>query len=134
MAAAAFRAAGLALMCAACTSIAADTRTFDGTRWHVTAIDGKATPVAGDYHIEFESDGIGGRFGCNSWGGRYIVSGQTMTVSQIMSTMMACPEPAMSFESQGLAVLREPMRWSLAGTKLTVSNGAGSIALERVSP
>jgi heat shock protein HslJ len=46
---------------------------------------------------------------------------------------MACPEPAMSFESEGLAVLRQPMRLSwIAGTELTLSNGAGSIALERI--
>ena len=31
----------------------ADERTFDGTRWHVTAIDGRATPATGDYHVEF---------------------------------------------------------------------------------
>jgi heat shock protein HslJ len=46
---------------------------------------------------------------------------------------MACPEPAMSFESQGLAILREPMRatW-IAGAKLTLSNSSGSIAMERL--
>ena len=58
MAAAGFRATLLAFLCAGCTSIAADARTFEGTRWHVTAVNGRATPVAGDYRIEFKDGGI----------------------------------------------------------------------------
>jgi heat shock protein HslJ len=133
MAAVVFRPAALALACAGCTTIAADARTFDGTGWHVTAIDGKATPATGDYHVEFKAGEISGRFGCNGWGGSYTVKGETITASQVRSTLMACPEPAMSFESQGLAILREPMRatW-IAGAKLTLNNSAGSIAMERI--
>ena len=133
MAAAVFRAASLALACAACTTIAADARTFDGTRWHVTTIDGKATPPTGDYHVEFKAGEISGRFGCNGWGGTYTVKGDTLTASQVRSTLMACPEPAMTFESEGLAVLRQPMRstWT-AGERLTLSNSAGSITLQRI--
>jgi hypothetical protein len=65
MAVADFRSALLALACAACTSIAADARTFEGTRWHVTAINGHATPAASNYHIDFQRGRIGGQFGCN---------------------------------------------------------------------
>ena len=125
-------AAILILGCTGCTSVAADVRTFEGTQWKVTAIDGRATPPNGDYRIEFRSGQISGRFGCNGWGGYYAMSGDTLTADRIVSTMMGCPEPAGGFESQGLAVLREPMRliWS-AGETLTLSNRAGSIALER---
>jgi heat shock protein HslJ len=132
MAAVGFRAAPLALACAACTSITADARTFDGTRWHVTAVDGRATPPQGDYHIEFRDGQITGRFGCNGWGGAYAVSGETIVASRIVSTMMACPDPAATFESEGLPVLRQPMRWAFAGERLTLSNSAGSIALQRI--
>jgi len=133
MAAAGFRAALLALLCAACTSIAVDARTFEGTRWHVTAINGRATPATGDYRIEFRNGGIGGRFGCNGFGGRYAVAGELLTATEVRSTMMACSNPAASFESAGFAVLREPMRltWS-SGLKLSLSNSAGSISLELV--
>ncbi len=135
MAAEAFEAAALALACAACTTIAADARTFENTRWHVTAINGHATPANGEYRMEFKSGQISGRFGCNGWGGSYVVAGETVTARQVRSTMMACAEPAMSLESEGLAILQQPMRWSeAAGGKLTLSNGAGSIALERLSP
>jgi heat shock protein HslJ len=132
MAAAVFRATALALTCAACTSVMADERTFDGTRWHVTAIDGQPTPANGDYRVEFTRNEISGRFGCNGWGGRYGIVGDIMTVGEVRSTMMACPEPAMNFERGGFAVLDRPMqmRWG-SERQLTLGNGAGSIELKR---
>ena len=133
MAAAGFSAAFAALACAACTSVAVDARTFEGTRWHVMAINGQATPATGDYDVEFNKGAIGGRFGCNGFGGRYAVSGELMRATEIRSTMMACSDPAASFESAGFAVLNQPMRWSwTSGQKLTLGNGGGSIALERM--
>ena len=132
MAAAGYRIIPLALACVACTSITVDARTFERTRWHVTAINGHATPAAGDYHLEFTNGQISGRFGCNGWGGNYSVSGQTVTAGQVRSTLMACAVPAMSFESQGLAVLQQPMHWTLAANRATLSNGAGSISLQRL--
>ncbi|MFL6773439.1 MAG: META domain-containing protein, partial [Sphingomicrobium sp.] len=90
MAAAGSRGAALALLCAACTSIAADARTFENTRWHVVAINGRPTPATGDYRIEFKDGGIGGRFGCNGWGAAYVVRGDLLEAGQIRSTMMAC--------------------------------------------
>ena len=131
MAAAGFKAAALALACAACTTVVADARTLEGTSWRVTAIDGRRTPANGQYRIEFRNGQISGGFGCDSWGGSYSVAGETFTAINVRSTLMACPEPAMSFESQGLAVLQQPMRWTVAGTRMTLANTAGSIALER---
>ena len=132
MAAAGFSAAALALVCAGCTSVMADERTFDGTRWHVTAVDGRATPATGDYHVQFTRNEISGRFGCNGFGGRYAIVGDIITAGEIRSTLMGCPEPAASFESRGFAVLNRPMqiRWT-SGRQLTLGNGAGSIALQR---
>jgi heat shock protein HslJ len=130
MAAAGFRIAALALFCAGCTSIAADQRTFDGTTWRVTAIDGRATPHSGDYSMRFTGRELGARFGCNHVGGLYSVAGETLRATEVRSTLMGCPEPAATFEREGLAVLGSPMRmsWS-SGSRLTLSNSAGSIAL-----
>jgi heat shock protein HslJ len=132
MAAAGFSAAIAALACAACTSVAVDARTFEGTHWHVTAINARPTPATGDYHLEFSNGAFGGRFGCNGIGGRYVVSGELMTAAEIRSTMMACSDPAASFESAGFAVLNQPMRWNwTTGRRLTLSNGSGSISVEQ---
>ena len=132
MAAAVFRAAALALACAGCTTVAVDGRTFEGS-WRVVQIDGRATPADGNYRIAFENGRISGRFGCNGWGGTYAIAGATLTASQVPSTLMACPEPAMSFERQGLAVLERPMRWTWTGKqRLTLTNDAGSIGIVRL--
>ena len=131
MAAAAFKAAVLALVCTACTTVAADARTFEGTNWRVTAIDGRATPTSGNYSMSFAGGDLAARFGCNSIGGRYSVSGDTLTASEVRSTLMGCPEPAGRFEREGLAVLNQSMRmtWT-GGGSLTLSSGTGSIALQ----
>lgn len=132
MAAAAFRIAALALLAAGCTSIAADRHTFDGTTWRVTAVDGRATPTSGNYSLSFSGGNLGARFGCNHIGGRYTVAGETLTATEVQSTLMGCPEPASTFEREGLAVLGSPMRMNWAsGNRLALSNAAGSIELER---
>ncbi len=74
---------------------------------------------------------IGGSFGCNHSGGQYRVEGDVMIVTDLHSTLMGCPEPIASLEQAGFAVLRLPMRmrWE-TGRRLSLSNAAGSIALE----
>lgn len=119
----------------ACTSVTATEATFDETTWRVTAINGQVTPTSGDYRISFEDGRIGGRFGCNQFGGPYRVGGDTMVAGDIASTLMGCPEPAATHEAQGFAVLGQPMRisWN-SGKRLTLGNSAGAIALERIGP
>ena len=134
MAAAVFRAASLALACAACTSVAVDDRTFEGTHWHVRAINGRATPAnTSGYRVEFRNGGISDSLGCNMFGGRYSVERNTLSTPELNSTLMACTGPGMTFEREGLPVLTRPMRmtWE-SGRRLTVSNAAGSLELERI--
>jgi heat shock protein HslJ len=131
MGAAGSRLLPLALALGACTSIAADTRIFEGTEWHVTAINGRTTPPAGYYRIGFSRERIGGQFGCNHFGGAYSITRDVMTTNAMAMTMMACPDPGATFEAQGLAVLQQPMRmnWK-TGREMMLSNAAGSVELE----
>jgi heat shock protein HslJ len=134
MAAAAYKLALLVLLCTACTSIAADERTFEGTEWQVTAIDGQTTPRSENYRVNFRKGQFGGRFGCNSFSGAYKVrEGTILAVDPVGATEMACEGPAMDFESRGFRVLQQPMRidWTDGHHRLKLSNGAGSINLER---
>ena len=134
-AAAAFRltvAALAAIAAGACTSLNYQSNQLEGTNWRVAAVNGRPTPGVGDYSLRFERGSIGARFGCNSMGGRYLLAGQTLTVSELASTLMGCSEPAATFESQGGAVMTRPMRVEFtSGTSLTLSNAAGAITLER---
>jgi heat shock protein HslJ len=133
-AAAAFKRTALAaLLLGACTSVNQEPiAQLDGTTWRVVTVNGRQTPAQGDYSIRFEAGGsIGARFGCNSMGGNYRVVGAALVVSNLASTLMGCPEPAASFESQGAAVLGQPMQIAFSSNeRMYLSNEAGSIALD----
>ena len=122
-------AAGLA----ACTSVSTTPTSLEGTSWTVAGIDGAATPRTDAYRLEFRDGRIGGKFGCNGFSGPYSLARDTLTAGNVAATEMACPGPAETFERQGFAVLAQPMQlqW-LSGSRLTLTNAAGSIALERL--
>ena len=101
-----------------------------GTNWRVAAINGRPTPPAGAFFMNFEAERIGAKFGCNGLGAGYSQTSDMITPGAVMATRMACPD--MSLETQGSAILAQPMRmtWS-GGDRLTLSNNAGSIELMR---
>ena len=135
MAAAGFRGAAIAaaMVAAGCTSVVADARTFEGTDWRVTAVNGQPSPPG--LSLRFSRGQLSGYLGCNRFSGPYDVAGNTLTVRPMAMTQMACEpaldEPRPIFEPAGLAVLSSPMRitWR-SGLELTLSNAAGSIVLE----
>ena len=139
MGAAAFKAAALALACAACASIAVDERTFEGTSWRVTAINGQAAPKSEAFRMSFAHGRFTARLGCNLAQGIYSIEGARVIPGFAGHTEMACYEttpgavPLMTFEEWGFNVLHRPMRmdWT-SGRTLTLSNDAGSIALELI--
>ena len=102
-----------------------------GTDWKVALVNGRPTPAVGDFSMRFmDARSFGARFGCNHMGGRYTVSGSTLTTSDIATTLMGCPEPAGTFEREAGLVLGSPMRMEVAeGGRLVLSNNAGSISL-----
>lgn len=124
--------AAFAAFAAACTSVHPTEATFEGTSWQVTAINGLPVIASDMYRVDFTGGRIGGRFGCNQFGGEYRIRDERMIVGDIASTLIGCPEPAATHEAQGFAVLGQPMRmdWQ-SGHVLTLNNSAGSIALQR---
>ncbi len=105
-----------------------------GTTWRVAAINSRPTPSAGDYSMRFDATGLGARFGCNSMGGQYRLVGDILTVSNLASTLMGCPEPAATLEREGAAVLGQPMRIAFTSNdRMFLTSSAGSIALDPVA-
>ncbi len=103
-----------------------------GTNWRVVAVNGRTTPAAGPYFMNFEGSRVGMRFGCNHMGAEYRQSGSTLDLGVVTATRMACGEPAMSFEGQAGAILADPLSaaWT-GGDRLTLSNARGRIDLQR---
>jgi heat shock protein HslJ len=140
MAAAGFRTGFLALLSAACTSIAVDQGTFAGTRWHVTAINGHRTPASDErFYVEFRQDSFTARMGCNTASGSYSAAGNVLRPGMTVITQAACvtkapvPIDPMTYERWGFEIVARPMRiiWH-SGGRVTLSNGAGAIELEPV--
>lgn len=103
---------------------------LERTRWRVVAMNGRPTPPAGDFSMEFENGRLSARFGCNGLGGAYTQAGATLTVRELMGTQMACPD--MSFESQGSAILRQPLTIRmLAPARISLESAGGTIELQR---
>lgn len=64
-------------------------------------------------------------------GGRYRLTGSTLTVGDMATTLMGCPEPQGTHEQQASRVLGLPMLVSFSSNeRMGLSNAAGSIALE----
>ena len=90
------------------------------------------TPAASnvDTSIEFSSDGkLNGNVGCNSFGGDYKVSGDTITLGPVMSTMMACLNQSGDQEMGTLAVLKDSAKFVIAGNQLTITSADGKFAI-----
>jgi len=102
-----------------------------GTNWRIEAVNGRATPPQGQYYVQFEANRIGAKFGCNAMGGGYSQNGNVLTVGPLAATRMFCPDPAMSFENQGGAILVQPVTISSSGDRMTLSNSIGRIDLRR---
>jgi heat shock protein HslJ len=86
--------ATFALVLAACSS--SGSAGLSGTSWTVTSIGGQAT-VAKQPTIVFGADGkVNGTTGCNNYNGTYTISGSSLTISPLATTLMACADPAVN--------------------------------------
>lgn len=99
----------------------------NGTGAVVSALPGaKVTAI-------FEDDGnLGGSAGCNSYSAAYKLDGQSLTIDQAATTLMACSEPAgiMDQEAAYLKALESVASFELKGDHLMLYTADGAIAAE----
>ncbi len=97
-----------------------------GTHWQLVSFGLQGTPTpalpAAQVTLEFEAGGqAGGSGGCNSYGGSYQVQGNTLTFSQIISTLMACTDNQVNRQEQRyLKALQTAGAFEVAGDRLTI--------------
>lgn len=88
-----------------------------GNDYRVTAIGGAPVKGTRPLTITFGEDGrVGGFGGCNSYGGSFKENNSKLTFGDLISTMMACAEPAIGAQESALHA-------TLKGT-VTVAPGA----------
>lgn len=69
-----------------------------------------------------EGGKIGGRSGCNVYGGSYSVEDGKLKISELISTMMACDEPTMQFEQTFFRTLEGATEFTAESWKLTLTD------------
>ena len=100
------------------------------TDWRVVAVNGRATPPAGEFFMNFEQSTFGSKFGCNGMGADYIQRGNVIDPGPVTGTLIACPD--MSYENQARIILDADMIATWGGPQaLRLSNRGGTIDLRR---
>ncbi|QZY29989.1 META domain-containing protein [Nocardioides coralli] len=108
---------------------------LEGTRWRLTGIervDGDAVSLRGVGSVEadltIEEGGIRFRTGCNGGGGDVTVEDDQLVLSEVVTTLRACPGERGEVEAGVMAVLgAERVDWVITGQELRL--GAGDVAL-----
>ena len=102
-----------------------------GTSWKLTGWS-VSSQDPNDFTItaEFKEGRIGGTSAVNQYGGPYAAGDDgSFSVGELVSTMMAGPEPDMRAEQTYLKLLAEAKMFRLSGQTLTLSDANGNESL-----
>ena len=102
-------------------SVVATVPALAGTRWRVEDVAGGGVIDNAELTVEFTTDRVAGRSGCNRYGGAYRQTGGAISFTPMMGTRMACPPALMALEAKMLAVLQ-------AATSVSV-DASGAVVL-----
>lgn len=107
--------------------------TLDNNKWELTVIhkDGVAVPVSSKKaFISFNSaEGrVGGNGSCNSFGGKLVMDGNKIGISNIFSTKMYCDD-VQAVEDDFFTTLQKVTRYEIKQGKLQMLHG-DSVVLE----
>ncbi len=79
---------------------------LDGTGWRAVEVGGQP-PVAGtEPTVVFDDGRIGGSTGCNGYGGEITITGGSVRVGEIASTLIGCEAAIAETEERFLRILR----------------------------
>ncbi|MBP6010909.1 MAG: META domain-containing protein [Alphaproteobacteria bacterium] len=98
-----------------------------GTQWVLKAMAGWDSATAPQVPtIFFQSEtSVGGRSGCNSWGGGYELKGTQIRFSRMRSTLMACAY-GMEFERLYVDMIEKTHTIRLNGDVLILADESGT--------
>ena len=115
-------------------SLSAGGSGLTGVRWRPLYVGAESIPEDAGLYVQFELDGsIKGHGGCNSFFGSLEKAESGVTVGQLGSTRMACPEPIMNRESDFLNALRQTSVFEVNGERLACLDDARKLLVELVA-
>ena len=99
------------------------------TYWKAILIDGRVTTVfeqQREIHLMLQSDGVArGNSGCNTFRGNAKIAGETISISGVASTRLACAN-GMEQERRFLHALIDVTEFRITGDTLTLTDDAGA--------
>lgn len=105
-----------------------------GTRWTITAIDGKAPAVPDKATMQFDGTKLGANVGCNGIGGGYRVDGGRLVAGPLMATRMFCEGPVWEQEQAVNALLAGAPQLHRDGDRMRLASGGHALELKRADP
>lgn len=105
----------------------------EGTTWVLKAYgdEGNLIQALPDKEVTLifyeEDKSAGGNGGVNSYGGDYTIDGNNITISNLMSTEMAGPEPLMNQEAKFFKILQSAESFDIGGQTLTITGTEGML-------
>jgi heat shock protein HslJ len=115
-------------------TFAAQSQELAGTTWSATGYNNGQQAVVSvaagtQVTVTFGTDGmLSGFAGCNNYAGPYEAGKGTIAIGALASQRMACPEPAMSQETQYLAALPTAATYTIEADALELRTADGAIA------
>jgi polar amino acid transport system substrate-binding protein len=110
-----------------------------GTQWQVRSyynpaeVGGMSSPLGGTQLTANWADGsVSGTAGCNSYSAAYTVDGDSLSIGQVASTMMACDQPTMDQETAFLAAMQSASSFKLEAEQLHILNDKGQVVVDFV--
>jgi heat shock protein HslJ len=115
---------------AGCSSTAgADDQTPDGRTFVSVSVDGEQIPGGGPLTVGFDGDRISTFAGCNHASGTAnLADGRIVT--QLASTMMACPPPLGDADAWVSKFFEAGPSWSLTGDTLTLKTATTTVTMQ----
>lgn len=97
-----------------------------GQEMAITSINGKPVIPNSKVTIQFEDGRVFGAGSCNRFMGGYTMGdGLAIELSQMASTMMACPDALMTQEAMLLSTLADVTSYDVAGNVVTLRTSDG---------
>lgn len=117
----------------ACSTAGGTGGTIEGTNWQLKSyvVSGTSTDVPAGIVVDarFAAGKVAGFAGCNSYSGSATISGSTIKVGDIASTLMLCQGPGGDVETAYLATLPTAATFTATADALTLFDSTGKSIL-----
>ncbi|MFI6866315.1 META domain-containing protein [Nocardia sp. NPDC050406] len=94
-----------------------------------TKVEGLPIPGGGPLTLSFAEDRVTSNAGCNTATGPVNLDGHVLTVDQLASTLMGCPDERGESDGWQEGLLKSRPTWKMDGDTLTVSGNGSTVTL-----